>query len=47
MFIMALFTITKIGKATKCQLIDEWIKRCDIDRDFSAIKNEVLALLTT
>jgi hypothetical protein len=45
MFIMALFTIIKVGSQPTCSLTDEWLKKCNtcIMEFYSAIKkNEIM-----
>ena len=46
MFIVALFTVTKIEKQPNCPSADEWIKKmqyvCTTECDSAIIKNEIL-----
>jgi hypothetical protein len=45
MFIIALFTIAKLWKQSKCPTTDEWIKKMwhlYLMEFYSAIKNEIL-----
>ena len=50
MFIAVLFPIIKILKQTKCQSIEEWVKKMwymYTMEYYSAIKNEILPFVTT